>query len=1150
MPPYGSPRASDVIPVALHRGARPLQSPVHRGRRSRLARERRRLLWQDRDFSTFSPELNVGDPSYFPSPLTGSFSANSVHFNGNSLRPEPRCRDTENRPISTFPRGVNLGDPSCRFPCSSKASFYRNSIHFCDNSRSPDSAHVNVEDIRVGRCGPNCVFSASRAPCPPKGDGNLGNVTLPPSRGHGQSIGPTTLGADISTRFRVFHLNVCGFDAHTHLIDTLLSLHDFPEFVAITETHLTFLLKQVQLTNYVLVSRRDQKESTNWGGVALFARADVSENIVLIKESSLIELAWHTLHSDIGPILLGVWYRRPNRGETASITQFDKEMEEFPEHVGKIIVGDMNVHNEQWLTFSNGSSPEGRELEQVCAAHGLKERVKKPTRGEHLLDLVLTDLAGHVRCKVVPGILDKDHSATIASVDIRIPSAQPCPRECFDIKKAQWKKLCKAFEAQDWASFFEGSGADNAANALTGLILATAKRFIPVKTTQDRPYKHPWIDKRCQDLLRAKHAAIGTPGFAAARDACTAGFIAAQANFVTSTRKELKEASPKDWWRTAKQLLGQGGGSENIPPLQADGEWAKQPQEKAALLAKTFFDKARLPPAESNEFTPIEPNPSSLSGFLRLRVRAVRKILKDLDETSGTGPDALPAIILRRCAGQLALPITLLARLSLREGRWPFCWRRHWVHPLHKRKSKADPRHYRGVHLTAQLSKVVERAVGSVFVPWMEKHCFGEHQYAYSSQKSHRDVLAVNVCSWLLLFEEGHAIGLYCSDVSGAFDRVACDRLCLKLRASGLPDNVVSFLESWLEDRVSNVVVSGAYSPDEILANSVFQGTVLGPPLWNLFYADAKCAVRRLGFIETVFADDFNCWKALKKDAKELDAVLEMSACQHSLHTWGRANQVVFDPVKESFALMRRTRALGENFKLLGITFDPQLLMHDGARKVATEAGWRLQAILRPRRFFSSPELVRLYKSLVLSYIESGTPGYYHASQSVLDCIDRVQRRFLREMQLSDEDALLNYRLAPLAARRDIAVLGFLHRASLGLVTEQIQQLFPRVGRREPVGSAIPSRVRGATAFHNRQLFDRVTASSTEQLKKSFFGMVQCYNALPQHVVNHQSVSSFQRELQDSMMRRAAEGFDGWQQIFSVGRRYASILRFQAFFKA
>ncbi len=153
-------------------------------------------------------------------------------------------------------------------------------------------------------------------------------------------------------------------------------------------------------------------------------------------------------------------------------------------------------------------------------------------------------------------------------------------------------------------------------------------------------------------------------------------------------------------------------------------------------------------------------------------------------------------------------------------------------------------------------------------------------------------------------------------------------------------------------------------------------------------------------------------------------------------------------------------------------------------------------------------------------------------------------------MQLSDEDALLNYRLAPLAARRDIAVLGFLHRASLGLVTEQIQQLFPRVGRREPVGSAIPSRVRGATAFHNRQLFDRVTASSTEQLKKSFFGMVQCYNALPQHVVNHQSVSSFQRELQDSMMRRAAEGFDGWQQIFSVGRKYASILRFQAFFKA
>ena len=691
--------------------------------------------------------------------------------------------------------------------------------------------------------------------------------------------------------------------------------------------------------------------------------------------------------------------------------------------------------------------------------------------------------------------------------------------------------------------------ADRFAEHLTQHILTTAERYIPRKTVQDRPYKHPWVDKKCQELLRNKHAAIGTPEFPAARDACTAGFADAHAKFITATRRTLRDASPKDWWRTSKQLLGQSAAKESIPPLQSADGWAKEPKEKATLLSQTFAAKSELPPLESNEFTRIVACGSSLNRFLRLRVRAVTKILKDLDESSGTGPDALPAIILRRCASELSLPITLLARKCLNEGRWPNVWRRHWVHPLHKRKSKADPQNYRGVHLTAQLSKVVERPVGSVFVPWMYDNSFGEHQYAYAAQKSHRDVLAVNVCSWLLLFEEGRAVGLYCSDVSGAFDRVARDRMGAKLRASGLPNHVVKFLESWLDDRVSNVVVSGSKSIDEVLANSVFQGTVLGPALWNLFYADANRAVRGLGFVETVFADDFNSWKSLPKDVKEYDAVLELSACQAKLHEWGRANQVVFDSSKESFVLMRRFRAIGENFKLLGVTFDPQLLMHDGARKIAVEAGWRLQAVLRPRRFFSIPELFRLYKSLVVSYIESGTPGYFHAAESVLDCVDRVQRRFLREMDMSDEVALINFRLAPLATRRDMAILGFLHRVNLGLVSEQIKTMFPRVGQRANIGNVIAARVRGATAWHNKQLYDRVTATSTVQFKRCIFGMVRCYNALPQHIVDLKTVKAFQRTLQLSLIHRAKQGYDGWQRIFADGRQYASLLRFQAFFR-
>ena len=112
------------------------------------------------------------------------------------------------------------------------------------------------------------------------------------------------------------------------------------------------------------------------------------------------------------------------------------------------------------------------------------------------------------------------------------------------------------------------------------------------------------------------------------------------------------------------------------------------------------------------------------------------------------------------------------------ETRWPLCWRTHWVHAIHKRKSRADAKNYRGVHLTAQLSNVVERALGTTFLPWMDSSgMFGPNQFAYRKGRGYKDTLCVNVCEWLLQLEKGFLVALFCSDVSGAFDRVDQQRL-------------------------------------------------------------------------------------------------------------------------------------------------------------------------------------------------------------------------------------------------------------------------------------------------------------------------------------------------------------------------------------
>ena len=205
--------------------------------------------------------------------------------------------------------------------------------------------------------------------------------------------------------------------------------------------------------------------------------------------------------------------------------------------------------------------------------------------------------------------------------------------------------------------------------------------------------------------------------------------------------------------------------------------------------------------------------------------------------------------------------------------------------------------------------------------------------------------------------------------MSGAFDRVCKEILMSKMQGFGIGEALLQFLDSYLAPRIGKVTVQGQHSVDMVLDNSVSQGTVMGPPLWNIFYEDARHAVNEHDFIEAIFADDLNGFRAFEPETTDNDILSKLQECQRSLHSWGTANQVMFDPGKESFHILHPRKPYGDNFKMLGVTFDPKLMMDSAACEVAAEAGWRMRALLRCRRFYSKAELVRMYKALVLSYI-------------------------------------------------------------------------------------------------------------------------------------------------------------------------------------
>ena len=163
---------------------------------------------------------------------------------------------------------------------------------------------------------------------------------------------------------------------------------------------------------------------------------------------------------------------------------------------------------------------------------------------------------------------------------------------------------------------------------------------------------------------------------------------------------------------------------------------------------------------------------------------------------------------------------------------------------------------------------------------------------------------------------------------------------------------------------------------------------------------------------------------------------------------------------------------------------------------------WKNQSILRCQRFFGIYDLINVYKSQVLSYIEYRTPGVYHACNSHLDRLDATQTRFLKELGVSETEALMNFGLAPLRLRRDIAMLGVIHRSVLGKGPAHFRTFFVRAADTEP-----HRMTRQWTHRHNKQLVDDARAGRfLEVIRRSALGLVAIYNMLPQAMVDEESV--------------------------------------------
>ena len=96
---------------------------------------------------------------------------------------------------------------------------------------------------------------------------------------------------------------------------------------------------------------------------------------------------------------------------------------------------------------------------------------------------------------------------------------------------------------------------------------------------------------------------------------------------------------------------------------------------------------------------------------ITLSFNEVRACLFILDPSKATGPDGIPACILKECSEQIMPSLCSLFNHSLRTGRFRSEWKSADVTPVYKKDLLEPAENYRPISLLPIVSKVMERCV-------------------------------------------------------------------------------------------------------------------------------------------------------------------------------------------------------------------------------------------------------------------------------------------------------------------------------------------------------------------------------------------------------------------------------------------------------
>ena len=120
----------------------------------------------------------------------------------------------------------------------------------------------------------------------------------------------------------------------------------------------------------------------------------------------------------------------------------------------------------------------------------------------------------------------------------------------------------------------------------------------------------------------------------------------------------------------------------------------------------------------------MPPSPYECMLDVTFSAEGVKNQLLKIKIDKASGPDLIPARILRNTASELAVVLSSVFQQSYDTGALAHAWRLADICAISKEGSKADPKNYRPVSLTSLTSKVMENIVSCQISHLSTNHIF------------------------------------------------------------------------------------------------------------------------------------------------------------------------------------------------------------------------------------------------------------------------------------------------------------------------------------------------------------------------------------------------------------------------------------------